>query len=149
MFIQDFPMQTFMMNHRDEYLDELCRLEGRGSPEFYEKCAECKRPDPSYRCAHGTCFSQGMYCQECIVKVHRQLPTHTLQEWKNGFFTPVTLEKMPTEVRYQLGHPPGSFCTKSHRAHTDFVVIDVLAIQIVKISFCECDSTITHRQQLL
>ncbi|KAJ7667892.1 hypothetical protein DFH06DRAFT_983104 [Mycena polygramma] len=137
------------MTHRDEALDEVCRGEGRGSPEFYNACCECKTPGPSYRCARGTCFGQAMYCEQCIVKRHRQLPTHVVEKWQGSFFTPMNLNLVPTEARFQLGHPAGSFCTRSVRGHADFVIMDVLGISTMKINFCDCDTSITHRQQLL
>jgi hypothetical protein len=72
-------MKTFVHNFREETLDEMLRGEGRGSAKFYEACARCQELDPSFRCARQTCLGPGMYCEGCIVEVHRQLPTHMLE----------------------------------------------------------------------
>ncbi|KAJ7019036.1 hypothetical protein C8F04DRAFT_1276736 [Mycena alexandri] len=124
----DTPMQVFMRYHRDETLDEMLRLEGRGSPE--------------------TCIGAAMYCEACIVNLHRALPTHSVEMWSGEFFIPLSLNDLGLDARIQLGHPPGTFCPRSRPAHKDFVIIDVLGIRVVKLSFCGCDSRVEHRQQL-
>lgn len=49
----------------------------------------------------------------------------------------------------QLGHTPGSSCTAMRRGRYKFTLIDVNGIHNVAVQFCECDSRITHRQQLM
>ncbi|KAJ7834177.1 hypothetical protein B0H13DRAFT_2370006 [Mycena leptocephala] len=145
----DTPMKVFVQRHRDETLDEMIRGEGRGSPDCYEQCGECKRPDPLFRCARQACVGSGMYCEACIVNLHRQLPTHMIERWNGEFFTPLMQSDLDVEARIQLGHVPGTFCPRARPAHKDFVIIDVLGIRVVKLNFCGCDSTIEHRQQLM
>ncbi|KAJ7839911.1 hypothetical protein B0H13DRAFT_1649958 [Mycena leptocephala] len=142
-------MKVFVQNHREETLDEMLRAEGRGSPEFYQACAACKTPNPEYRCARQTCWGPALYCEGCIVNLHQQLPTHMVERWTGEFFRPCTLNDLEVEARVQLGHVPGTYCPKATKAHKDFVVIDILGIRIVKLNFCGCDSTVTHRQQLM
>ncbi|KAJ7030300.1 hypothetical protein C8F04DRAFT_961867 [Mycena alexandri] len=144
---QDFPMKVFVEKFRDETLDEWLRLEGRGSAKFYETCGECKAPNPRFRCARQTCFGPGLYCESCIVKLHRQSPTHMIEVWSDGFFAPRTLDQL--DGRVQLGHVAGTYCPKATSAHKDFVIIDTLGIRTVKLNFCGCDSTLSHRQQLM
>ncbi|KAJ7821736.1 hypothetical protein B0H13DRAFT_2377113 [Mycena leptocephala] len=145
----DTPMKVFVQRYRDETLDEMIRGEGRGSPDCYEQCGECKRPDPLFRCARQACVGSGMYCEVCIVNLHRQLPTHMIERWNGEFFTPLMQSDLDVEARIQLGHVPGTFCPRARPAHKDFVIIDVLGIRVVKLNFCGCDSTIEHRQQLM
>ncbi|KAJ7030498.1 hypothetical protein C8F04DRAFT_1263797 [Mycena alexandri] len=143
----DFPMKVFVEKFRDETLDEWLRSEGRGSAKFFQTCAECKAANPLFRCSRQTCFGPGMYCEMCIVKLHRQSPTHMIEKWTQGFFRPTTLDELG--LRIQLGHAPGSYCPKATSAHKDFVLMDTLGIRTVKLNFCGCDSTVTHRQQLM
>ncbi|KAJ7030682.1 hypothetical protein C8F04DRAFT_961290 [Mycena alexandri] len=142
-------MKVFVKYHRDETLDEMLRLEGRGSTDVYQQCAACKCADPLFRCARQTCVGAAMYCEPCIVNLHRALPTHSVEMWTGEFFAPLSLNDLELDARIQLGHPPGSFCPRSRPAHKDFVIIDVLGIRVVKLSFCGCDSRVEHRQQLM
>ncbi|KAF7352102.1 CxC2 domain-containing protein [Mycena venus] len=128
----DSPMKVFVENHRDETLDEMLRAEGRGSPHHYQQCGECKSAEPLFRCARQTCIGPAMYCEHCIVKLHRQLPTHML-------------EKPEFSWAMNLGHIAHALVP----AHKDFVIIDTLGIRVVKLNFCGCDTKIEHRQQLM
>jgi hypothetical protein len=49
----------------------------------------------------------------------------------------------------QLGHTPGSACTAMQLGKKKFTLIDVTGIHNVAVQFCQCDSRITHRQQLM
>ncbi|KAF8209732.1 hypothetical protein K438DRAFT_1571533 [Mycena galopus ATCC 62051] len=142
-------MQVFVTQHREETLDEILRGEGRGSADFWARCGRCKGEDPLFRCARQTCIGPAMYCEQCIVDMHSQLPTHMIEKWNGDFFTPLPLSELDIEARIQLGHAPGSYCPRSHPAHKDFVIIDILGIRIVKLSFCGCNTSVTHRQQLM
>jgi hypothetical protein len=77
-FFQDYPMLTWM-EHWDEYLDEMLRLEGRGFPAIHSKCGGCGKADPCFRCEHQTCYGPALYCQACVVERHAVLPTHWIQ----------------------------------------------------------------------
>ncbi|KAJ7127333.1 hypothetical protein C8R43DRAFT_1134828 [Mycena crocata] len=144
----DNPFKVFV-KLRDETLDEMLRAEGRGAREFYESCGRCKAANPFFRCARQTCMGPAMYCEVCIAAMHAQLPTHMIERWNGVFFEPLTLNDLTIEARIQLGHAPGSFCPRASPAHRDFVIIDILGIHVVKLSFCGCDSTVEHRQQLM
>ncbi|KAJ7030293.1 hypothetical protein C8F04DRAFT_961776 [Mycena alexandri] len=142
-------MQVFTKRFRDETLDEMLRGEGRGSERFYRQCARCKCTAPLFRCARQTCFGPAMYCEPCVVKQHEQLPTHMVEKWNGERFEPLTLDQLDVEARVQLGHVPGSYCPKASKAHKDFIIIDTLGVRTVKLYFCGCDLTLTHRQQLM
>jgi hypothetical protein len=66
-------MNTWV-GHRDLYLDEWLRLEGRG--DTYSTCGGCEERDPRFRCEHQACYGCGLFCQRCIVSRHQVLPTH-------------------------------------------------------------------------
>ncbi|KAJ7152679.1 hypothetical protein C8R43DRAFT_886109 [Mycena crocata] len=133
--------------HRDVYLDEMLRLEGRGDSHCYEKCGGCGSAAPEFRCAHQMCFGPALFCEQCIVLRHQVLPTHWIEEWNGSFFVRRSLSDLGLEI--QLGHPPGYVCRTSTPAHKDFVVIDTTGIHLVKVSFCRCNSQIGDHQQCL
>ncbi|KAJ7105657.1 hypothetical protein C8R44DRAFT_639050 [Mycena epipterygia] len=132
------------IEYRDEFLDEVLRLEGRGDAIAY---AGCGTADPVFRCEHQLCHGVQMWCQACLVVQHNLLPTHWVQEWNGMYFERRALCDLGLVV--QLGHPPGYNCPSASNAHKDFVVIDVTGIHTVQVRFCECDSRIKHRQQLM
>ncbi|KAJ7024853.1 hypothetical protein C8F04DRAFT_1269860 [Mycena alexandri] len=142
----DLPFQTWV-GHRDEYLDETLRLEGRGDYGVYSTCGGCGAVNPLFRCEHQSCYGPGMFCQTCIVARHEVLPTHWIQEWTGDFFRRVGLSTLGLVV--QLGHTPGSACPAMRRGKYKFTLIDVTGIHNVAVQFCECDARITHRQQLM
>ncbi|KAF7971125.1 hypothetical protein HWV62_21998 [Athelia sp. TMB] len=63
----DIPLATWE-EHRDEYLDELMGLDGRG--RFQSNCAGCtKQRFPEYRCKD--CTHGPLWCKDCLLKQHR------------------------------------------------------------------------------
>jgi hypothetical protein len=61
---------------REQALDEMLRLEGRGV--FAElPCGECSAPLPLYRCTD--CFGGELFCQQCILSMHRRNPFHVVE----------------------------------------------------------------------
>ncbi|KAJ7753122.1 hypothetical protein DFH07DRAFT_774254 [Mycena maculata] len=123
------------------------RLEGRGDPRVHSCCGGCAVDAPTYRCRHQACFGPELFCKACIVKQHAILPTHWIEEWKDGFFHRLGLAELGLVV--QLGPPPGYHCPTSTKGHNLFVLIDVSGIHKLNIRFCECDSRILHWQQLM
>ncbi|KAJ7794948.1 hypothetical protein B0H14DRAFT_3496550 [Mycena olivaceomarginata] len=142
----DLPFQTWV-GHRDEYLDEMLRLEGRGDIDTYTTCGSCGAANPQYRCKLQSCYGPGMFCKSCIVKQHEVLPTHWVQEWNASFFERVGLCNLGLVV--QLGHTPGSSFPSMRRGKFKFMLIDVNGIHNIAIQFCQCDSRVEHRQQLM
>ncbi|KAJ7440834.1 hypothetical protein B0H11DRAFT_2163296 [Mycena galericulata] len=143
---QDFPFKTYV-KHRDGYLDETLRLEGRGESVVYSRCAGCGTPEPVFRCANQTCFGSVMFCSPCIVERHKVLPTHWIEEWKDNFFHQRHLSDLGLVM--QLGHPPGIHCPTSTKGHELFVLIDTTGIHKIQVRFCSCDSRISSWQQLM
>ena len=68
--------------HRDLYLDEMIRREGRGG-YVASSCADCVMLGSSpaglaqYRCL--TCLPGPLLCAACLCKRHALLPTHRVQ----------------------------------------------------------------------
>ncbi|KAJ6452354.1 hypothetical protein C8R47DRAFT_998112, partial [Mycena vitilis] len=135
------------VGHREEYLDEMLRLEGRGSHAVYSTCGGCGSAEPQFRCENQSCYGPGLFCQECIVGRHQVLPTHWMQKWTGSFFERVSLASLGLVV--QLGHTPGACCTTTRRGNYKFTLIDTTGIHNVAVHFCECDSRISHWQQLM
>ncbi|KAJ7727800.1 hypothetical protein DFH07DRAFT_757522, partial [Mycena maculata] len=131
----------------DEYLDEVLQLEGRGFANVSSTCGGCGTENPTFHCSRQTCYGPGLFCKECIVEKHGVLPTHWVEEWNGSFFQRRSLHSLGLVV--QLGHPPGYSCTNSTPAHVHFAVIDVTGIHPVRMRFCNCDSRVEHRQQLM
>ncbi|KAJ7026606.1 hypothetical protein C8F04DRAFT_966262 [Mycena alexandri] len=145
-WLQKFPLKAWI-EYRDEYLDEMLRLEGRGGFVERANCASCGVVDPMFRCAHQLCMGPEMFCEACIVQKHAFLPTHVVEEWNGEYFDRRTLFELGLVM--QLGHPPGFSCPTAKPADKDFVVIDLTGVHYVRLNFCECDSRIAHRQQLM
>ncbi|KAJ7698905.1 hypothetical protein B0H17DRAFT_1158229 [Mycena rosella] len=135
------------MEFRDEFLDKMLRVEGRGDPIGYTKCAGCTEIAPTFCCAHQLCHGLQLFCKPCIVREHKVLPTHWIEEWQGESFECRSLQKLGYVI--QLGHPPGYNFPTASNAHKDFCVIDLTGIHTVNVRFCECDARIKHRQQLM
>ncbi|KAK7005420.1 CxC2 domain-containing protein [Favolaschia claudopus] len=82
-----------------------------------------------------------------MVKQHAALPTHWVQEWNGCFFERRLLKSLGLVI--QLGHPVGYSCASSSKAIKTFTVIDISGIHNVDVNFCDCDSRLERRQQLM
>ncbi|KAJ7138785.1 hypothetical protein C8R43DRAFT_893193 [Mycena crocata] len=140
-------MKTWAAKCRDEYLDELLRLEGRGGVEVSTACGGCGEANLLFRCQHQPCFGPGMFCEQCILLRHQVLPTHWIEEWNGRFFVRRGLNELGLEI--QLGHPPGYSCPTSTKGHKDFVLINTSGIHFINVNFCHCNSQIKERQQCM
>ncbi|THU95867.1 hypothetical protein K435DRAFT_819601 [Dendrothele bispora CBS 962.96] len=132
------------MSHRQEYLLEMLRLEGRRG--FGDKCSGCGTENPLYRCADEDCFTSGMKCRNCIVESHSNMPLHWVEFWNNKYFETRTLRSLGLVL--QLGHSTGQQCMLPHRVQ-NFTVIHTNGIHNVHVDFCGCNSILEHRTQLL
>ena len=70
-------MADWLTLYRLIVLDELLRKEGLGDSTTPGTCVGCEKGVGEYRC--NDCFGGYMYCLECIVSSHSQLPLHRLQ----------------------------------------------------------------------
>jgi hypothetical protein len=69
-------MAQWVSHSRASTLDEMIRMEGRGS---YARnvCAECSALQPTLRCED--CFGGELFCPECTVKLHIRNPLHNIK----------------------------------------------------------------------
>ncbi|KAI5894719.1 uncharacterized protein SCHCODRAFT_02598112 [Schizophyllum commune H4-8] len=143
----DHPMQAWL-KHRDEYLDELLRLEGRGDEAHYSSCGSCGTKDGvAYRCKGQECQGYQMFCKACTLSNHQYQLLHWIEEWlPDHYFRRTSLQELG--LRIQLGHPPRSRCTFPRPANKDFVVIHTNGIHRVAVDFCGCDSSFDYRRQV-
>lgn len=65
------------MRYRDEYLDEVLRLDGRGRLGRTSQCATCSQAGAEYRCSD--CLGGKMVCKACVIEAHSLLPLHRVQ----------------------------------------------------------------------
>ncbi|KAJ7860607.1 hypothetical protein B0H14DRAFT_3084801 [Mycena olivaceomarginata] len=137
----DRPLQNWLP-HRDEYLLENLRREGRGSPKNYARCAECpirQCEGPAvWHCVDQACLGEGMYCSRCIVAAHVQHHTHFLEKWNGSNFVCGQRWLQELGLHVQLGHPPGVICPYRQAAAHDFVLYDLTGVHEMNVDFCGC-----------
>ncbi|KAJ6467014.1 hypothetical protein C8R45DRAFT_1106429 [Mycena sanguinolenta] len=129
---------------RDEYLAELLRLD-RCSDASVISCPGCHSGVPTIRCKD--CYGEDLYCTDCCISDHQRHPLHIIDRWDSRFFKRTSLREVG--LRIQFGHPG---CVCPHRAHDDFVVLDLSRIHRVAVDFCSCTRRAElgdHRIQLL
>lgn len=73
---QDEPLRTWIP-YRDQYLDEVLRLEGRAWARTTAQCPRCTGAVPTFRCTD--CTGGDLLCQGCLVEIHAHLPLHRVQ----------------------------------------------------------------------
>lgn len=77
------PHVVWKEKHRQTYLDEMMRWEGRGDFRGTASCPECvlrkkeSQGAPVYRCLE--CFMPDLVCQACCVSRHRVNPFHRVE----------------------------------------------------------------------
>ena len=157
----DPPLLDWMRHHRDTYLDELIRHDGRGGTEL---CANCGATG-LFKCKD--CFGYRLLCQKCFTDAHVFLPFHRPlvclsflvyfdskhlsqpQYWTGQFFDDVSLKSLG--VKLKLGHC-GSDCRIPHESSAAFTVVDITGVHVVDVEFCGCYASVggSHpRNQLL
>ncbi|KAK7013051.1 hypothetical protein R3P38DRAFT_2639870 [Favolaschia claudopus] len=134
----DDPLRQWTEDHRERYLWEMLRHEGRGDYATYSACARCGLGAPDYRCVH--CFGDGeLLCRSCITTEHQRLPFHTIQRWTGTHFERISLKSLG--LRIQLGHAAvdGGVCPLPQAAFgNDFVILDGSGVHSVNLAFCGC-----------
>ncbi|KAG1851077.1 hypothetical protein DFJ58DRAFT_716740 [Suillus subalutaceus] len=125
------------LKHRELFLQEMIRLEGRCNRLSAQSCSECNCPSTEYRC--WDCLGSEIYCSPCILLAHK---------WNGQYFERISLKTLG--LRIQLGHTTGQICLNPHRAfNDDFIVVDTHGIHEVSLDFCNCATAQSHIQQLL
>ncbi|TDL13355.1 hypothetical protein BD410DRAFT_699418, partial [Rickenella mellea] len=131
-------------SHRDEYLDELHRLEGRGDAAHLHSCPKCGVRPGKIRCED--CFGEELLCETCCVHTHQSNPLHV--RWNGRSFERCTLKQLG--LRVQLGHV-NSTCPCPRKGNVDFTIIHTNGVHSVAVDFCGCEDQNpgSMRQQLL
>lgn len=65
-----------MEHHRDGFLHELIRLEGRRGATV---CSICKDNPALYCC--DDCLTINLYCKRCLLTSHETQALHTVKVW--------------------------------------------------------------------
>ncbi|KAJ6484089.1 hypothetical protein C8R45DRAFT_1214949 [Mycena sanguinolenta] len=145
----DDPLRQWAEDHRDIFLAEMLRHEGRGEHAESLTCRQCGERDADHRCIH--CMGGGeLLCDLCIVACHRQMPFHRIERWTGTHFERRTLKQMG--LRIQLGHWHGldRVCPLPQpAAGDDFVIIDNHGVHPVNLDFCNCGKSGLPTVQLL
>ncbi|KAG2117623.1 hypothetical protein DEU56DRAFT_874102 [Suillus clintonianus] len=132
----DDPQKQWLQE-RDNFLKEFIRLEGHGDDAWHMHChgeQTCVN-QPSIRCTD--CEGLQLYCQSCVISLHRAAPLHRVEIWTGKYFQRSNLRDLG--LRVQLGHPTGvRCCNPSPAFQDDFVVLDITGVH-----------TQTHTTQLL
>ncbi|KAK7455801.1 hypothetical protein VKT23_010833 [Stygiomarasmius scandens] len=137
----------------DSFLSEMLRLDGRAYSFSQTHCTDCKEPlqlsseskEGCYRCLG--CEDSRLYCKSCVVRNHRDLPFHKLQEWRNHFFQPTTLYSLG--AIFQVGHPTGAACLcEASSPLQDLVVLDVTGVHTIRVRYCTCQTQQARWKQL-
>ncbi|KDR83151.1 hypothetical protein GALMADRAFT_134646 [Galerina marginata CBS 339.88] len=144
------PNVVWMETHRQHYLDEIMRWEGRGDFMHSVSCPDCASrkaatPGPAeYRCVE--CFLPDLLCSSCCVKRHRLHPFHRIKKWTGTHFIKTSLKDIGLKV--QLNHA-SLFCESPIPCHVQMRVLHVNGIHDVAIQYCGCSRTIPQHLQLL
>ncbi|PPQ76859.1 hypothetical protein CVT26_001497 [Gymnopilus dilepis] len=147
---QKRPHVVWMELHRQSYLDEMLRWEGRADASCQDKCLDCvaRSTNPQglaeYRCSD--CFIPDLTCASCCVKRHRTNPFHRIEKWSNSRFVNVSLKDMGLKI--QLNHM-GMQCSNPIPCHSKMLVLHTNGIHEVAIQYCGCDRAIPQHLQLL
>ena len=146
---------------RDEYLDEVLRLEGRGFFGRATHCPTCGVGVPEYQCLD--CLGGQLFCKTCVLDMHARLPLHRLQVgaawkrmrcdaaerqyqiWSGTYFKRTSLREAGFVLR--PSHLKGEQCITAAPA-VDLVVLHLNGMHTVAAEFCKCGGS-SRRTQLL
>lgn len=147
---QKRPHVVWKELHRQTYLDEMMRLEGRGDFRTSTACPDCMLHGrdvvgaPVYRCRD--CFMPDLVCQSCCVSRHRFHPFHHVERWTGSYFVRTPLKD--AGLRIQLNHA-SMRCSAPKPAHSSLRVLHTNGIHDVAIDYCGCERATPHHIQLL
>ncbi|KAJ7104828.1 hypothetical protein C8R44DRAFT_639918, partial [Mycena epipterygia] len=156
-------LRQWRKGSRQTFVDECIRLEGRGDHRHQTRCSNCPAgaAQAVYRCQE--CFTDALFCKECLVLLHRDNPFHRVEVWAHDCFTLTNLKSLGHRI--QLGHGRNGTCpgTLAKQAaeeaaaalpgyvpkRDDFCVVDSNGIHKVGLELCSCTLRQTHDIQLL
>ncbi|KAJ7075020.1 hypothetical protein B0H15DRAFT_792356, partial [Mycena belliarum] len=151
----DRPLNVWLEDDLEDFLDEIIRDEGHGDYTGRIRCTECRSPlIDEYRC--DGCFTRAPFCDVCIVALHQDNPFHIVQHWSGSAWKRMGLRALG--LRMQLGHRRGEICPgvlartpeEVEAAETDsFCIVDTEMIHEVSLDFCTCGTAPSRTVQLL
>ncbi|KAJ7032307.1 hypothetical protein C8F04DRAFT_1262054 [Mycena alexandri] len=151
----DRPLEVWVEDDLEEFADEILRCEGRGDYYNQVRCAECKVPGiQAHRCQD--CFTDALFCGNCVVRLHADNPFHVLETWDGTSFERNTLRNLG--LRIQLGHKrretcPGVFARTPEQwnkiKEDSFCIVDDKVVHEVALDFCTCGTAAPRAVQLL
>ncbi|KAI0066772.1 hypothetical protein BV25DRAFT_1867938 [Artomyces pyxidatus] len=118
---------------RDNFLDELIRLEGLGRHPEVPLCTSCNEVEACTRCTD--CIGSPLVCKACLCGAHQLEPFHRVQKWNGSFFADYSLARAGFIL--QLGHD-GLSCPNPRPHTTTLTVIDITGIHKIYVKFCDC-----------
>ncbi|KAK7676418.1 hypothetical protein QCA50_020636 [Cerrena zonata] len=137
----DAPLKTFKI-YRQEYCDEVVRLDGRGL--YTNMVCKCGSTEPTIRCKD--CHGLHLQCLNCTREYHgSENPLHHIEKWNGSFFETTTLYDIGVTV--SLGHPLGITCAIP--LSRTITVLHTNGIHRVRVNFCGCQFGSELRTQLL
>ncbi|KAG6848447.1 hypothetical protein H0H93_016880 [Arthromyces matolae] len=143
------PMVYWKTHHRQKYLDELLRFEGRADARIQTHCIDClarKNGDPGdaeIRCRD--CFGMDLVCPLCCVKRHVRLPFHRVERWTGTHFVTSSLKDLGLTL--QLNHL-SMRCSAPQACHIQMRVLHTNGIHDVALKYCTCRPLPPHIQLL-
>lgn len=147
--------------HREEFADELFKLEALYLGDKPAPCQICSSDIAPFRCLD--CFSFGPACEDCVLRQHEHHIFHriqvgtlflcaaagvnALQRWNGSFFHDTSLFHLGAS--YQLSHDVGDRCDNPSRP-LDLMLFDVSGVHTVQVSYCFCnENSVPRHCQLL
>ncbi|TCD59923.1 hypothetical protein EIP91_011184 [Steccherinum ochraceum] len=121
--------------YRPAFLDEILRGDGPGTNTTPHACLTCGAGDVKLvKCKD--CHGQPMSCVQCLLKKHRSLPLHHVEEWTGTMLKKTTLKELG--LRVYLGHN-GGICKCPGIRWKAFAVGDLSGFHEVDVTFCCCN----------
>jgi hypothetical protein len=158
---QDDPNEQWAHLDREMFLDELIRQDSRGDHMNQRSCTgeQCAATDTIFRCTD--CIHPCLYCDACIVDVHRRMPLHHVEVRACGGCSYCSGTDVTPDVEWQFFqtlHPQVAGASHTTRSLTwgplsqsrdDFVVINSHTIDEVGLDYCNCSRSKPCPIQLL
>ncbi|TCD59870.1 hypothetical protein EIP91_011272 [Steccherinum ochraceum] len=132
-----------ILPHRDEYLDELNRLDGLADAFDQGACFRCGIADALHRCS--SCATGLHWCEACLVQSHSINPLHRIEMWSGESHRKTWLSDIG--LVYQLGHG-GAECPCPDPVPSLLTVVDITGIHRLQVRYCAClanDPAADHR----
>jgi hypothetical protein len=114
------------------------------------QCVRCATPQAMFRCVD--CFTESLFCQECLLLLHCREPFHQLQvahsalsrktntdflqRWIGSYFQRVSLKDLG--AIFHLGHDCGISC-KVPSSTIPLTLFDLTGVHTINITYCECN----------